>query len=299
MRAVASGVSRGTEALVFDGRVPQSQYAAMRAPFQEGDFPGPVKYGYLNVGVVEAGPGGPARPHGVLPAPAPDALRGAGRRGARRPRTRSRRSARCWPAPSRPQSTRCGTPRRSSATGSRSSARAWSAAASPGCSPRIPGVSGHPRRRRPLSGRRRRGARGGASPCPTTPKPAGTSSCTPAPRLRDCSGRWTCSSRRARWSTSAGTATPRCSSRWAAGSTPTGSRSGRARSARWPRPAAVVVRRPSGWRSPSTCSRDPAFDVLLTGTSRFEELPDVMPQLASGKLARSAVTYDHATTRGA
>ena len=56
MRAVASGVSRGTEALVFDGRVPQSQYAAMRAPFQEGDFPGPVKYGYLSVGVVEQGP---------------------------------------------------------------------------------------------------------------------------------------------------------------------------------------------------------------------------------------------------
>ena len=28
----------------------------MRAPFQEGDFPGPVKYGYLNVGVVEDGP---------------------------------------------------------------------------------------------------------------------------------------------------------------------------------------------------------------------------------------------------
>src|SRR4051794_30317348 len=28
----------------------------MRAPFQEGDFPGPVKYGYLNVGAVEHGP---------------------------------------------------------------------------------------------------------------------------------------------------------------------------------------------------------------------------------------------------
>jgi threonine dehydrogenase-like Zn-dependent dehydrogenase len=28
----------------------------MRAPFQDGDFPGPVKYGYLNVGVVEQGP---------------------------------------------------------------------------------------------------------------------------------------------------------------------------------------------------------------------------------------------------
>jgi threonine dehydrogenase-like Zn-dependent dehydrogenase len=36
--------------------VPPAQYEVMRAPFQEGDFPGPVKYGYLNVGVVEDGP---------------------------------------------------------------------------------------------------------------------------------------------------------------------------------------------------------------------------------------------------
>jgi threonine dehydrogenase-like Zn-dependent dehydrogenase len=56
VRAVASGVSRGTEALVFEGRVPESQHDAMRAPFQEGAFPGPVKYGYLSVGVVEQGP---------------------------------------------------------------------------------------------------------------------------------------------------------------------------------------------------------------------------------------------------
>jgi threonine dehydrogenase-like Zn-dependent dehydrogenase len=56
VRAVCSGVSRGTETLVFRGGVPVSQYAAMRAPFQDGDFPGPVKYGYLNVGVVERGP---------------------------------------------------------------------------------------------------------------------------------------------------------------------------------------------------------------------------------------------------
>ncbi|MDX3451460.1 dehydrogenase [Streptomyces sp. ME02-8801-2C] len=56
VRTLWSGVSRGTETLVFRGGVPVSQYAAMRAPFQEGDFPGPVKYGYLNVGVVEEGP---------------------------------------------------------------------------------------------------------------------------------------------------------------------------------------------------------------------------------------------------
>ncbi|MBB4740796.1 threonine dehydrogenase-like Zn-dependent dehydrogenase [Actinoplanes octamycinicus] len=56
VRTLHSGVSRGTETLVFQGRVPESQWATMRAPFQAGDFPAPVKYGYLNVGVVETGP---------------------------------------------------------------------------------------------------------------------------------------------------------------------------------------------------------------------------------------------------
>src|SRR4051794_39424980 len=58
VRTVYSGVSRGTETLVFRGGVPPDQYAAMRAPFQEGEFPGPVKYGYLNVGQVQDGPDG-------------------------------------------------------------------------------------------------------------------------------------------------------------------------------------------------------------------------------------------------
>lgn len=56
VRSVRSGVSRGTESLVFRGRVPVDQQHTMRAPFQEGDLTGPVKYGYLNVGVVEDGP---------------------------------------------------------------------------------------------------------------------------------------------------------------------------------------------------------------------------------------------------
>jgi 2-desacetyl-2-hydroxyethyl bacteriochlorophyllide A dehydrogenase len=51
-----SGISRGSEALVFNGQVPPSQYEAMRAPFQAGDFPGPVKYGYASVGRIVAGP---------------------------------------------------------------------------------------------------------------------------------------------------------------------------------------------------------------------------------------------------
>jgi NADPH:quinone reductase-like Zn-dependent oxidoreductase len=56
VRTLFTGVSRGTEASVFGGHVPESERERMRAPFQQGDFPGPVKYGYLNVGVVERGP---------------------------------------------------------------------------------------------------------------------------------------------------------------------------------------------------------------------------------------------------
>ncbi|MGV4891384.1 zinc-dependent alcohol dehydrogenase [Streptomyces viridosporus] len=88
VRSLCSGVSRGTETLVFRGEVPESQHAVMRAPFQEGDFPGPVKYGYLNVGVVEEGPGElvgrtvfclyPHQTHYVVPAsavtPVPDGV---------------------------------------------------------------------------------------------------------------------------------------------------------------------------------------------------------------------------------
>lgn len=51
-----SGISRGTEGLVLRGEVPPSEYQRMRAPFQAGDFPAPVKYGYISVGEVVAGP---------------------------------------------------------------------------------------------------------------------------------------------------------------------------------------------------------------------------------------------------
>lgn len=56
VRTLYSGVSRGTERVVHEGRVPERVADRMHAPHQEGDFPGPVKYGYLNVGVVEQGP---------------------------------------------------------------------------------------------------------------------------------------------------------------------------------------------------------------------------------------------------
>ena len=80
VRTLYSGVSRGTESLVFRGNVPRSQYRSMRAPFQEGDFPGPVKYGYSSVGEVLDGPDGftgrlafclyPHQSHYIVPLPA-------------------------------------------------------------------------------------------------------------------------------------------------------------------------------------------------------------------------------------
>jgi NADPH:quinone reductase-like Zn-dependent oxidoreductase len=58
VQSLYSGVSRGTESLVFHGRVPAGEHQSMRAPFQQGDFPWPVKYGYANVGRVVSGPEG-------------------------------------------------------------------------------------------------------------------------------------------------------------------------------------------------------------------------------------------------
>ncbi len=56
IRTLYSGISRGTERLVFQALVPASEYDAMRGPSMGGAFPHPVKYGYLTVGIVENGP---------------------------------------------------------------------------------------------------------------------------------------------------------------------------------------------------------------------------------------------------
>lgn len=55
VRMVYSGISRGTERLIFEGKVPAGERERMRMPTQEGEFPFPVKYGYSAVGQVEAG----------------------------------------------------------------------------------------------------------------------------------------------------------------------------------------------------------------------------------------------------
>ena len=56
VRSAFSALSRGTESLIFRGEVPEAEYERMRAPFMGGVFPFPVKYGYANVGQVQAGP---------------------------------------------------------------------------------------------------------------------------------------------------------------------------------------------------------------------------------------------------
>jgi len=56
VRTIFSALSRGTESLVFAGKVPEAEYTRMRAPFMAGDFPFPVKYGYASVGLVQSGP---------------------------------------------------------------------------------------------------------------------------------------------------------------------------------------------------------------------------------------------------
>ena len=56
VRTLWSALSRGTERLVFEGRVPDSERSRMRAPHQVGEFPFPVRYGYASVGIVENGP---------------------------------------------------------------------------------------------------------------------------------------------------------------------------------------------------------------------------------------------------
>jgi threonine dehydrogenase-like Zn-dependent dehydrogenase len=64
VKTLYSAISRGTESLVFDGHVPESEFGRMRAPFMDGDFPFPVKYGYAAVGRVEDG--GPLRGRSVF-----------------------------------------------------------------------------------------------------------------------------------------------------------------------------------------------------------------------------------------
>lgn len=67
VRMIVSGISRGTERLVWQGRVPASEHDRMRAPFQEGAFPFPVKYGYCAIGRIVEGPNSGTRVFALHP----------------------------------------------------------------------------------------------------------------------------------------------------------------------------------------------------------------------------------------
>ena len=294
----APGVSRGTETLVFRGGVPPAQYADDAGAVSGGGLPGPGQVRLPQRRRRGAGTAGAARPHGLLPVPAPDRLRGAGRRGDRRARGRAARSRRAR---------RHGRDRGQRPVGRRATARRPGhrrrrrhgrllrrAPAEP-----VPGGAGHARRRRPRPGRRRRRARRRLRAARRRRRTAATWSCTPARRPPGSSGRSTCSRPRAPSSTSAGTATARSGCRWAARSTRVASASAPARSARSPRPARG--RRTTADRLALALEllRDPAFDALVTGQSRFGELPDVMARLAAGSLPAlcHTITYDGESDR--
>ena len=173
----------------------------------------------------------------------------------------------CSPAPWRPRSTPCGTPRRCSATGSRSSAPAWSAAASRACWPGSPAcrctlvdvdagradVAAALGRRLRAAGRRRRRPRPGRA----HQRDVGRAAALARPaRARGHRHR----SQLVRRRRGAG-----CRS--AARSTRAGSASAPARSARSHRPAAAAARRPTGWRSRSTCCATRPSTRSITGES--------------------------------
>ena len=266
------GVSRGTETLVFRGGVPPVQYAHDAGALPGGRLPRAGEVRLPQRRRRRAGTGRAARPHRVLSVPAPDRLRRAGRRGDRRARRRAAgRAVLAGTVETAVNALWDAAP--CSATGSLSSEPAWSAAASRGCSRRHPGAWVTLVDVDPGPGGWSPPHSGSSSRCRRTPPAAATSSSTRARRRPGSAARLTCSRPRARSSTSAGTATARCGCRWAAPSTPAAWASGRARSAPSHPPAAR--RRTTADRLALALEllRDPAFDALLTGQSRFANCP--------------------------
>ena len=248
----------------------------MRAPFQDGDFPGPVKYGYLNVGRRRAGAGRAARPHRLLPVSAPDRLCGAGRGGVRRARRRAARPGRARRHRGDGGERAVGCRAAASGTGSRSSVPAWSGCCVARLLARIPGVQVT------LvdvdADRAEVAAALGAGFALPADAPAGCDLVLHASATSEGlqlsldllgsrgHGRRAQLVRRQ----------PRSGCRSAARSTPAGWLSAPARSARWPRPGAAAGRTAERLAFALDLLRDPAFDALITGESPFEELPEVM-----------------------
>ena len=252
VRTLRSGVSRGTETLGVPGRCAAGPVRRDAGAIPGGGLPGAGQVRLPQRRRRGAGTAGAARPHGLLPVPAPDRLRGAGRRRDRRARGRATRSCRARghrrdrrqrPVGRRATARRPGHRRRR-----RDGRLLRRAPAEP-----VPGGAGHARRHRcrpgrcrgrarrrlRAAGRRRRRSRPGrARKCdvrraPAVARPARARGHGHRPQLV----------RRHR-----GPALARV-----AHSTRAASASAPARSAPSPRPAAGVARRPTGWHSHSTC----------------------------------------------
>ena len=293
VRTLRSGVSRGHRDLVFRGGVPPSQYAGDAGAVPGGRLPGPVKYGYLNVGVGRAGPGGAARPHRLLPVPAPDRLRRAGRRrhrGARRGAAGARRARRHGRDRGQRAVGRRAAGRRPGHGGRRRHGRLLRR---PAARP-VPGVEvtlvdvdavagrGRRRARRRLraAGRRRRRARPGRARqrdlrrAAALARPARARGHGARPQLV----------RRRRGQPLAGRRVPLRP----AGDPGQPGRHGVAR------PAARAAPPPTGWRSRSTCCATPRSTRCSPASRASTSCPDVMARLAAGSLPAlcHAITYD-------
>ena len=252
VRALHSAVSRGTESLVFRGQVPASEFERMRAPFQAGGFPAPVKYGYASVGIVEQGAEGwPGRlvfclyPHQtryVVPVdavhPLPDGV----------PPGRAVLAANMetavnalWDA-----APRVGDRITVVGGGVVGLLVAWLAARLPGCEVELVDVQASRARRGRAARRRLRAAARRRGPRPTW-------CCTPAasPRAWPRAGAGGLRGHRDR--TELVRAAARCRCRSARPSTRGGWCSGAPRSATWPRRSAAAGRTGGGWRWPCRC----------------------------------------------
>ena len=232
-----------------------------------------------------------ARPDGLLPLPAPDRLRGAGRcrdgrAGGRAARTRRarrhRRDCRQRAVGRRTPGRRPGRRRRR-----RDGRLLRRTPAEP-----VPGGAGHARRRRSPAGPMSQPRSASTSRCRPTRPTVAIWSCTPARPPPGSSGRSTCSRPKARSSTSAGTATPRFTCRSGVRSTRAASASAPARSARSPRPAAA--RRTTADRLALALDllRDPAFDALVTGQSELRRAARRDGPVGRGEPA-GALPHDH------
>ena len=272
VRTLRSGVSRGTETLVFRGGVPPGQYAAMRAPFQEGDFPGPVKYGYLNVGAVEQGPAElrgrtvfclyPHQTAYVVPAGAvtvvPEDVPAGSRRSRGHGRDRGQR-----PVGRRAAARRPGHGRRR---------RHGRLLRRPPAGP-VPGGAGHARRRRCRPGRcrgraRRRLRAAGRRRRRSRPRRARQRDVRRAPAIARPArarghGHRPQLVRRQRGPAVAGRRVPLGPPRHPR-------QPGRHRS---PRPAAGAARRPTGWRSRSSCCATPPSTRSSPGSPASASCP--------------------------